>query len=42
MAPITKPVRKIKPFIYTTKCQEAWDHIKQKYMEAPILMPPNW
>jgi hypothetical protein len=41
MAPITKLMKKMKPFIWTTKCQEAWDQIKQKYMEAPILIPPN-
>jgi hypothetical protein len=33
---------KTKSFIWTTKCQESWDQIKQKYMEAPILIPPNW
>ncbi len=42
MAPITKLMRKIKPFIQTTKCQETWDQIKEIYMEAPILIPPNW
>ncbi len=26
----------------TTKCQKAWDQIKQKYMEAPILILPIW
>jgi len=35
-------MRKTEPFIWTAKCQEAWDLIKQKYMEAPILIPPNW
>jgi hypothetical protein len=42
MAPITKLMRKTEPFIWTTKCQEAWDQIKKKYMEAPIMIPPNW
>ncbi len=42
MAPITKLTRKTKPFIQTTQCQEAQDQIKQKYMEAPILIPSNW
>jgi hypothetical protein len=41
MAPITKLMRKIKPFILTTQCQEAWVQIKQKYMETTILIPPN-
>jgi hypothetical protein len=42
MAPITKLMRKMKPFIWTIECQEAWDQIKRKYMDAPILMLPNW
>jgi hypothetical protein len=42
MAPITKLMRKTEPFIWTIKCQEAWDWIKHKYIEAPILIPPNW
>ncbi len=35
-------MRKTKPFIWTIDCQETWDYIKQKYMEALILTPPNW
>jgi hypothetical protein len=35
-------MKKTKPFFWTTKFQEAWDQIKQKYMEAWILIPPNW
>ncbi len=35
-------MKKIKPFIWATKCQKTWDQIKSKYMEAPILIPPNW
>jgi hypothetical protein len=42
MAPITKLMRKTEPLIWTIECQEAWDHIKKKYMGAPILIPPNW
>ncbi len=42
MAPITKLMKKAKPFIWTTKCQETWDQIKKKYTEALILIPPNW
>ncbi len=41
MAPITKLMRKTEPFILTIECQKAWDKIKQKYMAAPILIPPN-
>jgi len=42
MALITKLMKKIEAFIWTTKYQKAWDQIKQKYMETPILIPPNW
>jgi hypothetical protein len=41
MALITKLMRKIKPFIWITKCQKTWDQIKQKYMETSILISPN-
>ncbi len=41
MALITKLTKKTKPFIWTIECQEAWDQIKQKYMEALILIPPK-
>jgi len=34
MAPITKLMQKLKEFIWTQECQEAW--------EAPILIAPNW
>jgi hypothetical protein len=40
--PITKLTRKMEPFIWTTECQKAWGHIKKKYMETLILIPPNW
>jgi hypothetical protein len=42
MAPITKLMRKMEPFIWTIECQETLDQIKKKYMEAPILIVPNW
>ncbi len=42
MALITKLMMKTKPFMWTTKHQKAWDQIKQKYMEALILIPSNW
>ncbi len=42
MVSITKLMRKTKPFVQTTKCQKIQDQIKQKYMEAPIMIPPNW
>jgi hypothetical protein len=42
MAPITKLMQKLEEFIWTQKCQEAWETIKHKYMEVPILIAPNW
>jgi hypothetical protein len=42
MTPITKLTRKIKIFLWTKECQKAWEFIKQKYIEAPILISPNW
>ncbi len=41
MASITKLMQKLKEFIWTQECQEAWETIKHKYMEAPILIVPN-
>ncbi len=42
MAPITKMTRKIKKILWIEECQKAWELIKQKYIEAPILISPNW
>ncbi len=42
MAPITKIMQKLKEFIWTQECQDAWEIIKQKYVEALILIAPNW
>jgi hypothetical protein len=42
MAPIIKLTRKIETFLWTKECQKAWELIKQKYIEAPILISPNW
>ncbi len=42
MAPITKLTRKTKTFLWTEECQKAWELIKQKYIEASILISPNW
>jgi hypothetical protein len=42
MAPITKLTRKTKIFLWTKACQKAWKLIKQKYIETPILISPNW
>ncbi len=42
MAPITKLTKKQKTFLRIEECQKAWELIKQKYIEAPILISPNW
>jgi hypothetical protein len=41
-APITKLTKKTKSFLWTKECQKAWELIKQKYIETPILISPNW
>jgi hypothetical protein len=42
MAPIIKFMRKIEQFIWISECQVGWELIKQKYVEAPILISLNW
>jgi hypothetical protein len=42
MAPITKLTKKIKTLLLTEECQKAWESIKQKYIEATILISPHW
>lgn len=42
MAPTTKLIQKSKEFIWARECQEAWETIKCKYVETPILIAPNW
>jgi hypothetical protein len=42
MAPITKMTKKTQTFIWTEECQKGWELIKQKYIEALILISPNW
>jgi predicted ferric reductase len=34
MAPITKLMRKIKQFLWISKCQATWELIKQKYVDT--------
>jgi hypothetical protein len=41
MAPITKLIKKIETFLWIEECQKAWELIKQKYIEALILISPN-
>jgi hypothetical protein len=42
MASIIKLTRKIKQFLWTSKCQTSWELIKQKYVETHILIFLNW
>ncbi len=42
MAPITKLLKKTKVFKWTTKCQITWEDIKNRYIQAPILINPYW
>ncbi len=42
MTPITKLTKKIETFLWIEECQKAWELIKQKYIETPILLPSNW
>ncbi len=42
MSPITKLLKKLKVFKWTTKCQNAWEEIKNRYVQAFILISPNW
>jgi len=42
MAPIIKLTIKTKAFLWIKECQKAWKLIKQKYIEAPILISLNW
>jgi hypothetical protein len=31
-----------KVFAWTIKCQETWEAIKLRYLDAPILVAPKW
>ncbi len=33
--------KKTETFLWTKECQKAWELIKQKYIETPILISPN-
>jgi hypothetical protein len=41
MSPITKLLKKSKVFEWTKECQNAWEEIKNQYIQAPILISPN-
>jgi hypothetical protein len=42
MAPITKLLRKIEAFEWIVECQAVWGDIKNQYIQAPILIGPNY
>jgi hypothetical protein len=42
MALITKLLKKAKMFEWTIECQIAWEDIKNQYIQAPMLISPNW
>ncbi len=42
MGPITKLTRKKKILFWIKECQKAWELIKHKYIEAPILISLDW
>jgi hypothetical protein len=42
MALITKLLIKTKVFKWNVECQTAWKDIKNRYIQAPILINPNW
>jgi hypothetical protein len=42
MAPIIKLLHKTEMFVWIAKCSEAWEAIKQRYLDASILLAPEW
>ncbi|GJV21296.1 reverse transcriptase domain-containing protein [Tanacetum coccineum] len=40
--PMTHLLEKETPFIFSTECREAFDTLKKKLTEAPILVAPDW
>jgi hypothetical protein len=42
MSLITKFLKKFEIFEWITKCQNPWEDIKSQYVQAPILISPNW
>jgi hypothetical protein len=42
MAPITKLLRKIEVFEWTTECQTIWEDIENQYIQVTILISPIW
>nr|GEY85869.1 reverse transcriptase domain-containing protein [Tanacetum cinerariifolium] len=40
--PMTHPLEKNSPFIFSNECIQAFRTLKEKLTEAPILIAPNW
>ncbi|GJW07413.1 reverse transcriptase domain-containing protein [Tanacetum coccineum] len=40
--PMTHLLEKETPFIFSTECREAFETLKKKLTEAPILVAPDW
>jgi hypothetical protein len=41
MALITKLLKKTKVFEWIVECQTTWEDIKNRYIQAPIVINPN-
>jgi hypothetical protein len=39
--PLTNLTRKSRPWVWTGRCQDAFELLKQKLVEAPLLRTPN-
>jgi hypothetical protein len=39
---ITKLLKKSKVFEWIEECKNAWEEIKNQYIQAPMLIGPNW
>jgi hypothetical protein len=42
MSPFTKLLKKCEVFEWIEECQNVWEEIKNWYVQAPILITPNW
>jgi hypothetical protein len=42
MSPIAKLLKKIEVFEWTKECQNVWEDIKNRYVQATILTSQNW
>jgi hypothetical protein len=39
---ITKLFKKVEMFEWIVECQTVWEDIKNRYIQAPIFINPNW